>query len=98
MAERTWAGPAAPSICTPVGGPTRRYWQTGRSACSNTARRSRMPFFLHFSFNDPHPSYFVPPPYDSMVDPDQVVLPVMGPRRRQGPLGKQQALREVRDR
>ena len=61
----------------------------------DTARRSRMPFFLHFSFNDPHPSYFVPPPYDSMVDPDHVVLPVMdhdGAR----PAWQDQALKEVR--
>ena len=61
----------------------------------DTARRSRMPFFLHFSFNDPHPSYYVPPPYDSMVDPDRVDLPVMdhdGAR----PAWQEQALEEVR--
>jgi len=36
------------------------------------------PFFLHVSFNDPHPPYFVPPPYDSIVDPDKITLPDFG--------------------
>jgi len=39
---------------------------------------SQAPFFLHVAFDDPHPPYFVPPPYDSMVDPEDVKLPDMG--------------------
>jgi arylsulfatase A-like enzyme len=33
------------------------------------------PFFLHVAFDDPHPPYFVPPPYDTLVDPADVHLP-----------------------
>ena len=33
------------------------------------------PFFLHVAFDDPHPPYFVPPPYDTLVDPADVELP-----------------------
>jgi arylsulfatase A-like enzyme len=36
------------------------------------------PFFVHVSFFDPHPPYFVPPPYDSMVDVTRVDLPRRG--------------------
>ena len=39
---------------------------------------SGAPFFVHVSFNDPHPPYFVPPPYDTMVDPACVTLPAPG--------------------
>lgn len=33
------------------------------------------PFFLWSSFFDPHPSYLVPEPWDTMYDPDAVDLP-----------------------
>ena len=33
------------------------------------------PFFFHAAYNDPHPPYFVPPPYDEMIDPADVELP-----------------------
>jgi len=33
------------------------------------------PFFLHVAIDDPHPPYFVPPPYDTLVDPADVELP-----------------------
>lgn len=35
------------------------------------------PMFLHLALNDPHPPYWVPRPYDTMVDPMDVVLPPM---------------------
>lgn len=41
----------------------------------DVARRADAPFFLHLALNDPHPPYFVPPPYDTMVAPDRVTLP-----------------------
>jgi arylsulfatase A-like enzyme len=33
------------------------------------------PFFLHAAYNDPHPPYFAPPPYDELIDPADVELP-----------------------
>jgi len=43
------------------------------------------PFFLHVAYEDPHPSYFVPPPYDALVDPDSLALPDQGvPQGRPG--------------
>lgn len=36
-------------------------------------------FFLWASFPDPHPEYMVPEPWDTMYDPDEVVLPEMNP-------------------
>ena len=44
----------------------------------DNAVQSGAPFFMHVSFSDPHPPYFVPPPYDTLVDPAQVVLPDPG--------------------
>lgn len=41
----------------------------------DTAARTGAPCFLHLALNDPHPPYFVPPPYDGLVDPDTVELP-----------------------
>lgn len=54
---------------------------------------SGAPFFLHVSFNDPHPPYFVPPPYDSIVDPARVTLPQRGDDEGR-PQWQFQALRE----
>lgn len=34
-------------------------------------------FFLWSSFFDPHPEYFVPEPWDSMYDPDQLPIPAV---------------------
>ena len=39
------------------------------------AQRTGDPFFLHVAIDDPHPPYFVPPPYDTLVDPADVELP-----------------------
>ena len=39
---------------------------------------SGAPFFLHVPYLEPHPPYFVSPPYDSMVDPESVRLPDRG--------------------
>ena len=36
---------------------------------------ARSPFFLHAAYDAPHPPYFAPPPYDGIVDPDDVELP-----------------------
>jgi len=40
-----------------------------------SAGASGRPFFLHVAYNDPHPPYFAPQPYDTMVDPAKVPLP-----------------------
>lgn len=37
------------------------------------------PFFLWSSFFDPHPSYLVPEPWDTMYDPDDIELPKITP-------------------
>lgn len=39
------------------------------------ALRSGGPFFLHIALDDPHPPYFVPAPYDTLVNPAAVDLP-----------------------
>lgn len=36
-------------------------------------------FFLWASFFDPHPDYFVPQPWDTMYNPDDIVLPEFDP-------------------
>ncbi|MBN2640177.1 MAG: sulfatase-like hydrolase/transferase [Victivallales bacterium] len=36
-------------------------------------------FFLWASFPDPHPSYLVPEPWDTMYDPDKLIVPQMHP-------------------
>ena len=36
---------------------------------------AKSPFFLHAAYDAPHPPYFVPPPFDTMVDPDSLELP-----------------------
>ena len=38
-------------------------------------RQGGQPFFLWASFFDPHPSYLVPEPWDTMYDPDQLTVP-----------------------
>ena len=40
------------------------------------------PFFMYAAYDDPHPSYFVTPPYDTLVDPMSVPLPPRGEGRR----------------
>lgn len=45
---------------------------------ADQARASGRPFFLHLCYDDPHPPYFVPRPYDTMFDPDSVTLPEQG--------------------
>lgn len=42
------------------------------------ARGSGQPFFLHICYDDPHPPYFVPRPYDTMFDPAGLNLPETG--------------------
>jgi arylsulfatase A-like enzyme len=42
------------------------------------AQAAERPFFLHVAYNDPHPPYFVPPPYDTLVDPDSLEMPDPG--------------------
>jgi len=37
------------------------------------------PFFLWASFFDPHPSYLVPEPWDTMYDPDKLTVPELTP-------------------
>ncbi len=41
-------------------------------------RAADRPYFLHVAYNDPHPPYFVPPPYDSMYDIGSIPLPPQG--------------------
>ncbi len=45
---------------------------------ADQAKASGRPFFLHMCYDDPHPPYFVPRPYDSMFDPDGLTLPDIG--------------------
>ena len=45
---------------------------------ADQARSSGRPFFLHICYDDPHPPYFVPRPYDTLVDPDSLILPDTG--------------------
>ncbi|NKB51110.1 MAG: sulfatase-like hydrolase/transferase [Rhizobiaceae bacterium] len=42
------------------------------------ANSSGKPFFLHMCYADPHPPYFVPKPYDTMYNPDDLALPDTG--------------------
>jgi arylsulfatase A-like enzyme len=42
------------------------------------AQRSEKPFYLHMCYDDPHPPYFVPRPYDTMIDPESLPLPPKG--------------------
>ena len=39
------------------------------------AQMSKQPFFLHLCYDDPHPPYFVPRPYDTIINPDSLPLP-----------------------
>jgi arylsulfatase A-like enzyme len=39
------------------------------------ALKADAPFFLHVALDDPHPPDYVPPPYDTLVDPAAVELP-----------------------
>ena len=45
---------------------------------ADQAKASGQPFFLHMCYDDPHPPYFVPRPYDTMFDPDSLSLPETG--------------------
>lgn len=42
------------------------------------AKASKMPVFLHLCYDDPHPPYFAPRPYDTLVDPAGLPLPPRG--------------------
>lgn len=42
------------------------------------AENTGQPFFLHMCYDDPHPPYFVPRPYDTMFSPDDLTLPDQG--------------------
>ncbi len=42
------------------------------------AQNSKRPYFLHICYDDPHPPYFVPRPYDTMYNPNDVTLPEAG--------------------
>ena len=41
----------------------------------DTAEHAGQPFFFHLSYNDPHPPYFTPAPFDTQVDPTTAPLP-----------------------
>lgn len=45
------------------------------------AEKSEQPFYLHMCYDDPHPPYFVPRPYDSMISPNGLPLPPKGDAR-----------------
>ena len=61
---------------------------------ADQARGSGRPFFLHICYDDPHPPYFVPRPYDTMFDPDKLTLPATGEIANL-PAWHQQARKEV---
>ena len=42
------------------------------------AERSEKPFYLHMCYDDPHPPYFVPRPYDTLIDPESLSVPTKG--------------------
>ncbi|MGE4610362.1 MAG: sulfatase-like hydrolase/transferase [Paracoccaceae bacterium] len=42
------------------------------------AEKTEKPFFLHMCYDDPHPPYYVPRPYDTMFDPANMSLPEKG--------------------
>jgi len=44
-------------------------------------RKVKSPFFFHVAYNDPHPPYFAPSPYDTLVDPNILSLPAQGQER-----------------
>ena len=45
---------------------------------ADQAQASGRPFFMHMCYDDPHPPYFVPPPYDTMFDAASLTLPETG--------------------
>jgi arylsulfatase len=45
---------------------------------ADQARASGRPFFMHMCYDDPHPPYYVPRPYDTMFDPDSLKPPKTG--------------------
>jgi arylsulfatase A-like enzyme len=51
----------------------------------DAAREARMPLFMHIAFEDPHPPYFAPYPFDTAIDPANVMLPEMGKNDPQRP-------------
>lgn len=44
----------------------------------DAAKAANAPFFLHLCYDDPHPPYFAPRPYDALVDPASLPLPPRG--------------------
>jgi arylsulfatase A-like enzyme len=51
-------------------------WIAERSCARlDHAKKQNQPFFLWASFFDPHPSYLVPAPWDTMYDPKQITVP-----------------------
>lgn len=44
----------------------------------DAAKASGAPFFLHVCYLQPHPPYYVPSPYDAMVDAASLPLPIQG--------------------
>lgn len=42
-------------------------------------KEAEQPFFLWASFFDPHPSYLVPEPWDTMYDPEKITVPAGRP-------------------
>lgn len=51
----------------------------------DAAKATGMPFFLHVSYLEPHPCYFVPPPYDTLINPATIPLPPKGNDDRRPP-------------
>ena len=49
---------------------------------ADQARASGQPWFLHICYDDPHPPYFVPKPYDTMYDPDALAVPKRGDQKK----------------
>ena len=44
----------------------------------DSIQASGAPFFLHVPFLEPHPPFYCPPPYDTLVDPEGLPLPDRG--------------------
>lgn len=71
-AERTWGK---------WGIPLEAHYNTWISERTNyyleKSKQTNKPFFIWSSFPDPHPEYFVPEPYASMYDPEQIDLQLL---------------------
>lgn len=68
---------AGPTPCTAEQGHSHRVADRALRML-DAAEASDRPFFMHVAFDDPHPPFAVPPPYDTIVDRAAIPLPDLG--------------------